>query len=248
MTPGAKAARQPSRLEADIVDAHRATRRPSPRQLGLRGTVPALAIRLDAATQAGSRRCTSAPTGSSPSTGASARSSTTKARGKSPGQERYLLDYAPDFLEGLGKKLDGHHRPRRRGAAHPRRGHARAWASPRTASRSPGCSAASCSSPDGWRSDCCGTRPCPWRRSAWPRSWRTWSGAASSKDRIVVPVDAHPEIFGVRARNGDGAGQAMRPPARQGHPALAAHRVRRGEGTAGRAVAGGARRRHRRAA
>ena len=47
----------------------------------------------------------SARTGSPPLTAASARSSTTKARGSRPGQGRYLLDYAPDFLEGLGKKL-----------------------------------------------------------------------------------------------------------------------------------------------
>ena len=65
--------------------------------------------------------------------------------------------------------------------------------------------------------------------------------------RIVVPVDAHPEIFGVRAGD-EMAGQAVRPPACQGHPALTAHRVRRGEGTAGRAVADRARRQHRRAA
>ena len=47
-TPGAEAAGQ-SRLEADMVEAHRATRLPSPPSLGC-AAVPALAIRLKKAT------------------------------------------------------------------------------------------------------------------------------------------------------------------------------------------------------
>ena len=104
VTPALKP-RSTGRLEADVVDAHRAHQGAVAARLGLQAPLPALTIHLDAENL---RRLDAVHE--------RADWVVTLDRGIGPelfdeaalgdqGRSRYLLDYAPDFLEGLGKKL-----------------------------------------------------------------------------------------------------------------------------------------------
>ena len=104
VTPALKP-RNTGRLEADVVDAHRAHQGAVAAHLGLRAPLPALTIHLDPEDL---RRLDAVHE--------RADWVVTLDRGIGPelfdetaqgdqGRNRYLLDYAPDFLEGLGKKL-----------------------------------------------------------------------------------------------------------------------------------------------
>jgi DNA phosphorothioation-dependent restriction protein DptH len=193
--------RSSGRIETDIVDAHHTHQAGVATQLGLRGSLPALTIRLDAADQ-----------GRLDAVHERADWVVTLDRGigpefydeaacQQPGHARYLLDYAPDFLEGLGKKLtvttvhDGEVRRilgeamRSLGIARDRESVSRVLGhlmlvSGRLALRllrdtSQAVEAVSLAALMAHLE----------RRDAFD-------------GRIVVPVDAHPEIFGVRAQSG----------------------------------------------
>jgi hypothetical protein len=93
------------RLEADIVDAHRSHQAAAAAQLGLNGSLPALTIQLGAgdldrlnAVHERADWVITLDRGIGPEF-------YDDGGWKAPGHARYLLDYAPDFLEGLGKKL-----------------------------------------------------------------------------------------------------------------------------------------------
>ncbi|KAA9374842.1 DUF87 domain-containing protein [Microbispora cellulosiformans] len=104
VTPALKP-RGAGRLEADIVGAHRAHQAAVAAHLGLRAAVPALAIQLDPQDlrrlRAAHNRADWVVTldrGIGPEL-------FEEATTDEPDDSRYLLDYTPDFLEGLGKKL-----------------------------------------------------------------------------------------------------------------------------------------------
>jgi DNA phosphorothioation-dependent restriction protein DptH len=104
VTPALKP-RSTGRLEADVVDAHRAHQSAVAACLGLRTSVPALTLRLDPeklrrldAVHERTDWVVTMDRGIGPELFDEA------AQGDQ-GYNRYLLDYAPDFLEGLGKKL-----------------------------------------------------------------------------------------------------------------------------------------------
>ena len=189
------------RIEADIVDAHHSHQAAVAARLGLRGPLPALTIQLGAG-----------DLGRLDAVHERADWVVTLDRGigpeyydegtwKKPGHARYLLDYAPDFLEGLGKKLTVttvHDSEVRRilgeamrtlGIAQDNESVSRVLShlmlvSGRLALRllrdtSEAVEAVSLAAVMAHLE----------RRDQFD-------------GRIVVPVDAHPEIFGVRARNG----------------------------------------------
>lgn len=194
--------RTSNRIEADMVDAHRSHQAAVAAALGLSRTVPALAIRLG---EEDLRRVESAHDRSD--------WVVTLDQGIGPeffeenhphalGGQRYLLDYAPDFLEGLGRKLavtTKHHDEVRRilGDAMDTLGIARDDASvSRALSRLLLVS---------------GRLALRLLRDT-SLSVEAVSLAAlmahleargQLKDRIVVPVDAHPEIFGARSGRDD---------------------------------------------
>jgi DNA phosphorothioation-dependent restriction protein DptH len=191
-----------NRIEADMVEAHRAHQMAVAASLGLAGSVPALAIRLSADDQ---RRIEAAhdrsdwvvtlDQGIGPEFFEDAHSG-------NPHFRRYLLDYAPDFLEGLGRKLavtTTHHGEIRRilgdalrdlGIGQDPESVSRALnrlllVSGRLALRllrdtSQSVEAVSLAA-----------------------LMAHLDGRGQLKDRIVVPVDAHPEIFGAGARRGE---------------------------------------------
>jgi hypothetical protein len=104
VTPALKP-RSTGRLEADVVDAHRAHQGAVAACLGLRAPMPALTIHLDPenlrrldAVHERADWVVTLDRGIGPELFDEA------AQGDQ-GRSRYLLDYAPDFLEGLGKKL-----------------------------------------------------------------------------------------------------------------------------------------------
>ena len=208
-----------------MVDAHRAHQMAVATSLGLARPVPALAIRLSADDQ---RRIEAAhdrsdwvvtlDQGIGPEFFEDANSG-------NPHFRRYLLDYAPDFLEGLGRKLavtTTHHGEVRRILG------------------------------DALRDLGIGQDPMSVSRALnrlllvsgrlalrllrdTSQSVEAVSLAAlmahldvrgQLKDRIVVPVDAHPEIFGAGVWPWRGTGAPLRHPARPGHPAFAADRMR----------------------
>ena len=167
------------RIEADMVDAHRAHQMAVATSLGLARPVPALAIRLSADDQ---RRFEAAhdrsdwvvtlDQGIGPEFFEDADSG-------NPHFRRYLLDYAPDFLEGLGRKLavtTTHHGEVRRILGDALRD---LGIGQDPMNRSPVRSTVSCSCPAGLRSGCSVTPLSPLRRSALPPSWRTWTSAVS---------------------------------------------------------------------
>lgn len=200
VTPALKP-RGVGRLEADIVDAHHSHQAAVAARLGLRGSLPALTIRLDAA-----------DLGRLDVIHERADWVVTLDRGigpefydegawKDPGHVRYLLDYAPDFLEGLGKKLTVttvHDDEVRRilGEAMRTLGIARdkesvsyvlsrlLLVSGRLALRL-------------LRDTSLSVEAVSLAAVMAHLEWRD-----QFDGRIVVPVDAHPEIFGVHARNG----------------------------------------------
>jgi DNA phosphorothioation-dependent restriction protein DptH len=191
-----------NRIEADMVEAHRAHQIAVATSLGLAGPVPALAIRLSADDQ---RRIEAAhdrsdwvvtlDQGIGPEFFEDANSG-------NPHFRRYLLDYAPDFLEGLGRKLavtTTHHGEVRRilgdalrdlGIGQDPESVSRALnrlllVSGRLALRllrdtSQSVEAVSLAA-----------------------LMAHLEGRGQLKDRIVVPVDAHPEIFGARSGRGE---------------------------------------------
>jgi DNA phosphorothioation-dependent restriction protein DptH len=97
--------RTKDRVEADIVEAHRAHQAAVALSLGLAKTVPALAIRLGnedlKRVEAAHDRADWVIT-LDQGIGPEFFEETSQ---QTPGDKRYLLDYAPDFLEGLGRKL-----------------------------------------------------------------------------------------------------------------------------------------------
>jgi DNA phosphorothioation-dependent restriction protein DptH len=104
VTPALKP-RGTGRLEADVVDAHRVHQGAVAARLGLRTPLPALTIHLDPETlqrlDAVHERADWVVTldrGIGPEL-------FDEAAQDDQGRNRYLLDYAPDFLEGFGKKL-----------------------------------------------------------------------------------------------------------------------------------------------
>jgi hypothetical protein len=191
------------RLEADIVDAHRSHQAAVAARLGLRGTVPALTIRLGGddlkrleAVHERADWVVTLDRGIGPEF-------YDEGAWESPGQVRYLLDYAPDFLEGLGKKLtvttvhDGEVR-RILGEAMRKLGIAQDSDSvSRVLSHLMGIS---------------GRLALRLLRDTTLAVEAVSLAAVMAHlerrdqfdGRIVVPVDAHPEIFGVRARNDAG--------------------------------------------
>ena len=191
------------RLEADIVDAHRSHQAAVAARLGLRGAVPALTIRLGhgdlerlEAVHERADWVVTLDRGIGPEF-------YDEGAWKSPEQVRYLLDYAPDFLEGLGKKLtvttvhDGEVR-RILGDAMRKLGIAQDSESvSRVLSRLMGIS---------------GRLALRLLRDTTLAVEAVSLAAVMAHlerrdqldGRIVVPVDAHPEIFGVHARNDAG--------------------------------------------
>ncbi|HXT91812.1 MAG TPA: DUF87 domain-containing protein, partial [Trebonia sp.] len=189
------------RIEADIVDAHHSHQAAVAACLGLRGLVPALTIklgtgdlaRLDAVHERADWVVT-LDRGIGPEF-------YDEGAWKKPGHARYLLDYAPDFLDGLGKKLTVttvHDSEVRRilgdamrslGIAQDKESVSRVLSllmlvSGRLALRL-------------------------LRDTSEAVEAVSLAGLMAHLElrdqfdgRIVVPVDAHPEIFGVRARNG----------------------------------------------
>lgn len=194
--------RTKDRVEADIVEAHRAHQAAVASSLGLAKTVPALAIRLGdedlKRIEAAHDRADWVVTldqgigpeffeGTSPQT---------------PGGKRYLLDYAPDFMEGLGRKLavtTKHHGEVRRILSKAMRelGIAQDEASVsqvlsglllvsgRLALRL-------------LRDNSLSTEAV-----SLAALMTHLEARGQLKDRIVVPIDAHPEIFGTRVGQGD---------------------------------------------
>lgn len=194
--------RSSNRIEADMVEAHRAHQAAVAASLGLAKPVPALAIRLSAddqrrieATHDRSDWVVTLDQGIGPEFFDDANSENSHFR-------RYLLDYAPDFLEGLGRKLavtTTHHGEVRRilgdamrdlGIGQETESVSRALSrlllvSGRLALRllrdtSQSVEAVSLAA-----------------------LMAHLEGRGQLKDRIVVPVDAHPEIFGARVGRGE---------------------------------------------
>jgi DNA phosphorothioation-dependent restriction protein DptH len=104
VTPALKP-RSTGRLEADVVDAHRVHQGAVAARLGLRTPLPALMIHLDPenlrqldAVHERADWVVTLDRGIGPEL-------FDEAAQDDQGRNRYLLDYAPDFLEGLGKKL-----------------------------------------------------------------------------------------------------------------------------------------------
>lgn len=189
------------RIEADIVDAHHSHQAAVAARLGLRGPLPALTVqlgggdlgKLDAVHERADWVVT-LDRGIGPEF-------YDEAAWTKPGHARYLLDYAPDFLEGLGKKLTVttvHDSEVRRilgeamrtlGIAQDKESVSRVLShlllvSGRLALRllrdtSEAIEAVSLAA-----------------------VMAHLEGRDQFDGRIVVPVDAHPEIFGVRARGG----------------------------------------------
>jgi hypothetical protein len=194
--------RTSNRIEADMVEAHRVHQAAVAASLGLSRAVPALAIRLRDedlhridTTHDRSDWVVTLDQGIGPEF-------FEENTPQVPGGKRYLLDYAPDFLEGLGRKLavtTKHHGEVRRilGEAMRALGIEQDDASvSRALSRLLLVS---------------GRLALRLLRDT-SLSVEAVSLAAlmahlevrgQLKDRIVVPVDAHPEIFGARKGQGD---------------------------------------------
>jgi DNA phosphorothioation-dependent restriction protein DptH len=191
-----------NRLEADMIDAHRAHQSAVAASLELSSTLPALAIRLGPddmhrieAAHERSDWVVTLDQGIGPEF-------FEETNPKQPDRKRYLLDYAPDFLEGLGRKLAVttiHHGEIRRilGEALRVLGLRQ---DPDSVSRALS------------RLLLVSGRLALRLLRNTSLSVEAVSLAALMahleargllKDRIIVPVDAHPEIFGARSGGGD---------------------------------------------
>jgi DNA phosphorothioation-dependent restriction protein DptH len=98
-------ARGSGRVESEIIDAHRTHQTAVANTLGLRSGTPALGIRLDAGGLGLLRAAHSRADWVATVDRGIGFELFEDPQGTGLGGGRYLLDYAPDFLEGLGRRL-----------------------------------------------------------------------------------------------------------------------------------------------
>ncbi|MCW3842862.1 ATP-binding protein [Micromonospora yasonensis] len=98
-------ARGSGRVESEMVETHRGHQEAVAAALGLRTNIPALAVRLSSEELSYFRAAHDRADWVITLDQAVGSELFENESGTDAGQRRYLLDYTPDFLEGLGKKL-----------------------------------------------------------------------------------------------------------------------------------------------